>query len=181
MSKITTGKVRLSYANIWKAKAMNEGQTAKYSVSLLIPKSDTKTINAIKKAIQEAAEDGKHNRFGGKIPANLKTPLRDGDDERSDDPNYAGHYFLNCSSQSKPIIVDRKLQQITDEDDVYSGCYAHVSLNFYAYNTSGNRGVAAGLGNIQKVSDGEPLSGARGNISTEFAVIDEDDDDDFLG
>jgi hypothetical protein len=178
-TKLTTGKVRLSYANIWKPKAMAEGQEAKYSVSLLIPKSDTKTVNAIKSAIKAAAEEAQHTKFGGKIPANLKTPLRDGDDERSDDPSYAGHYFMNCSSKSKPIIVDRRREQITDENDVYSGCFAHVSVNFYAYNTSGNRGVACGLGNIQKVADGDALSGGRGNIESEFAVLDEDDD--FLG
>jgi hypothetical protein len=86
---------------------------------------------------------------------------------------------MNCSSKSKPIIVDRRREQITDENDVYSGCFAHVSVNFYAYNTSGNRGVACGLGNIQKVADGDALSGGRGNIETEFAVLDEDDD--FLG
>lgn len=178
-TRLTTGKVRLSYANIWKPKAMNEGQDAKYSVSLLIPKTDTKTINAIKAAVKAAAEEGAH-KFGGKIPSNLKSPLRDGDEERGDDPNYAGCYFMNCSSKNKPIIVDRKRLQITDENEVYSGCYAHVSVNFYAYNMSGNRGVAAGLGNIQKVSDGEPLSGSKANIENEFAVLD-DDDEDFLG
>ena len=179
-TKLTTGKVRLSYANIWKPKAMAEGQEEKYSVSLLIPKSDTKTVNAIKQAIKTAAEEAQHTKFGGKVPGNLKSPLRDGDDERSDDPNYAGHYFMNCSSKSKPIIVDRRREQIVNEDEVYSGCFAHVSVNFYAYNTSGNKGVACGLGNIQKVADGDPLSGGKGNIESEFKVLDEDDDD-FLG
>ena len=178
-TKLTTGKVRLSYANIWKPKAMAEGQEEKYSVSLLIPKSDTKTVNAIKQAIKTAAEEAQHTKFGGKVPGNLKSPLRDGDDERSDDPNYAGHYFMNCSSKSKPIIVDRRREQIVNEDEVYSGCFAHVSVNFYAYNTSGNKGVACGLGNIQKVADGDPLSGGKGNIESEFKVLDEDDD--FLG
>lgn len=176
-TKFTTGRVRLSYANIWKPKAMNEGQTPKYSVSLLIPKNDMKTINAIKAAVKAAAEDGLHTKFGGKIPANLKSPLRDGDEERPEDPNYAGHYFMNCSSNSKPIIVDRRREQITNEDEVYSGCYAHVAVNFYAYNTSGNRGVACGLGNIQKVADGEPLGGARGNVENEFEVLDEELDE----
>ena len=177
--KLTTGRVRLSYANVWKPRAQAEGQEAKYSVSLLIPKSDTKTIESIKAAIKSAAEDAKNTKFGGKLPSNLKTPLRDGDEERADDPNYAGMYFMNCSSKSKPIIVNRKRELIVDENEVYSGCYAHVSVSFYGYNTSGNRGVACGLGNIQKVADGDPLSGGRGNVESEFQVL--DDDDDFLG
>lgn len=175
-TKFTTGKVRLSYAHIWKPKAMAEGQEAKYSVSLLIPKSDTKTINQIKAAIKEAAEEAQHSKFGGKVPSNFKSPLRDGDVERSDDPNYTDHYFINCSSKTKPIIVDRRRFPIEDENEVYSGCFAHVSVNFYAYNTSGNKGVACGLGNIQKVADGDALSGGRGRIEDEFAVLEEDDD-----
>lgn len=180
-TKLTTGKVRLSYANVWKPKAIAEGQDAKYSVSLLIPKSDTTTVNKIKAAIKAAADEAQHTKFGGKVPANLKTPLRDGDEERGDDPSYKGHYFINCSSKTKPIIVDRRRELITNEDDVYSGCYAHVSINFYAFNTSGNRGVACGLGNIQKVADGEVLGGGRGNIESEFEVLDGEELDDFLG
>lgn len=177
-TKLTTGKVRLSYAHVWKAKAIAEGQDPKYSCSILIPKSDKETIAKIQSAIKQALEDGKHSKFGGKVPSNLKTPLRDGDEERGDDPVYKGHYFINASSKSKPIIVDRRKEPITDENDVYSGCYARVSINFYAFNTSGNRGVACGLGNIQKLGDGEVLGGGRSSVNDDFDDL--EDEEDFL-
>jgi len=116
-------------------------------------------------------------KFGGKIPPKgaLKLPLRDGDTERDDDA-YAGCYFVNANSKTAPQIVDKYVRPILDRSEVYSGVYAHVSLSFYAFNTNGNKGVACGLGNIQKVRDGEPLGG-RTNASSEFETL---DDDDFL-
>lgn len=161
-TKMTTGLIRLSYAHIWEPKAM-EGQEAKYSASILIPKDDSETLEKIEKAI-EAAKAKDAGKWGGKIPPNLKTPLRDGDEERPEDPNYAGHYFLNASSKQRPAIVEPfmvngLLKPITDETRVYSGCYARVSLNFFGYNASGNRGIGAGLGNIQFIKDGDRLGG----------------------
>lgn len=176
MVKIVTGKARLSYAHVWEPMSVNGGDE-KYSVSIIIPKTDEITINAIKKGINQAADDGKA-KFGGKIPANLKTPLRDGDIERPDDPAYANSYFINANSKDKPNIVDRNLQKILDQNEVYSGCYARVSITLYAFNTNGNRGIACGLGNIQKIADGEPLGG-RTRAEDDFSVY-EDDDDDFL-
>ena len=157
-TKVTTGKVRLSYAHIFEPHAMNDGQEAKYSVSVIIPKTDKETLKAIKEATDQAKKDGA-SKWGNKIPANLKTPLRDGDEERPDDEAYAGCYFLNASSKNKPGVVDQNVQPVLDSTEVYSGCYARLTLNFYAYNASGNKGVAAGLGNIQKLEDGEPLGG----------------------
>lgn len=174
-TKVVTGLVRLSYASIWEPKSINGGD-AKYSVSLIIPKTDTKTINAINKAVDTAIEEGK-GRFGGKIPnkAALKLPLRDGDIER-DDEAYTNAYFINANSKTAPEIVDKGLNAILDRSDVYSGCYARVSLNFYAFNSNGNKGIACGLGNIQKMRDGEPLGG-RSSAESDFATA---DDDDFL-
>ena len=157
MSKVVTGKVRFSYANVWEPKSINGGEE-KYSVSILIPKKDTKTVEAIKKAIEEAKQEGVA-KFGGKVPNVLKTPLRDGDEERPDDPAYEGHYFFNASSSRKPQIVDADVQPIIDRDEFYSGCYGRASINFYAFNTNGNKGIAAGLNNLQKLADGERLSG----------------------
>lgn len=173
---MVTGKVRLSYAHIWEPASIN-GSDEKYSVSLIIPKSDKKTVNAINKAVEQAKEDGKA-KFGGKIPATLKLPLRDGDIERPDDEAYADSYFINANSKEKPQIVDKNVQAILDRNEVYSGCYARVSITLYAFNTNGNRGIACGLGNIQKVADGEPLGG-RTRAEDDFSVF-EDDDDDFL-
>lgn len=174
-SKVITGVVRLSYAHVWEPASIN-GSTPKYSVSLIIPKEDTKTIDAINAAVEAAIKDGAA-KFGGKIPskASLKLPLRDGDVER-DDEAYKGAYFVNANSTTAPQIVDKAVQPILDRDEVYSGCYARVSITFYAFNTNGNKGIACGLGNIQKVKDGEPLGG-RSTASDDFAT---DPDEDFL-
>ena len=174
-TKVVTGVVRLSYCNIWEATSINGGKP-KFSTSIIIPKSDTKTIAAINAAIDAAIENGAA-KFGGKIPnrAALKLPLRDGDVEREDEA-YKDSFFLNANSTTAPQIVDRAVQPILDRSEVYSGCYARVSINFYAFNTNGNKGVACGLGNIQKVRDGEPLGG-KSSAADDFAS---DLDDDFL-
>ena len=174
-TKVVTGVVRLSYANVWEAASIN-GSKPKFSVSLIIPKSDTKTIDAINAAVENAIKDGAA-KFGGKIPprGSLKLPLRDGDLEREDEA-YKDSYFVNANSTTAPQIVDRAVQPILDRAEVYSGCYARVSINFYAFNTNGNKGVACGLGNIQKVRDGEPLGG-KSSAADDFAT---DLDDDFL-
>ena len=174
-TKVVTGIVRLSYANVWEPASINGG-TPKYSVSLIIPKSDTKTIDAINAAVEAAIKEGAA-KFGGKIPnkAALKLPLRDGDIER-DDEAYKDSYFVNANSTTAPQIVDRAVQPILDRSEVYSGCYARVSLNFYAFNSNGNRGIACGLGNIQKVRDGETL-GSRSTAAEDFVS---EPDDDFL-
>ena len=169
---------RISFANIWEPKAINGGDE-KYSVSCLIPKSDKKTLARIQKAVEAAKEDGKSRKWGGKIPPNLKLPLRDGDIDRPDDENYEDCFFLNASSKDAPQVVDRKVNPVLDPMMVYSGCYCNVSVNFYAFNANGNRGVAAGLGNIQFVRDGERLSG-KASADADFDAL-EDDDEDVLG
>lgn len=123
---------RISFANIFEAKSINGGE-AKYSVSCLIPKEDKKTLLAIHKAVEAAKEDGKTRKWGGKIPPNLKLPLRDGDIDRPDDENYQEHFFVNASSKDAPQVVDRHVQPVTDPMMVYSGCYCNVSVNFYAF------------------------------------------------
>ena len=176
MAHLVTGKVRLSYEHIWEPASIN-GSDEKYSVSLIIPKSDTKTVKAIQDAIEQAKQDGKA-KFGGRIPANLKLPLRDGDIERPDDEAYQDSYFINCNSKDKPQIVDKNVQPILDRNEVYSGCYARVSISLYPFNTNGDKGIACGLGNIQKIADGEPLGG-RTRAEDDFEAY-EDEDDDFL-
>lgn len=172
MSKVITGKVRFSYANIWEPKSIN-GSEEKYSVSLIIPKSDAKTIEEIQVAMEEAKQEG-IAKFGGKIPANLKLPLRDGDIDRPDDEAYQGCYFINANSKDKPQIVDKKVKPILDPNEVYSGCYGRASINFYAFNQNGNKGIACGLGNLQKLEDGDPLSG-HSRAEDDFEAFGEDD------
>lgn len=171
-TKVITNPVRLSYANIWEPKAINGSTDEKYSVSLIIPKDDTETIELIEKAVENAKQADK-GKWSGKVPANLKLPLRDGDDEREDDEAYAGCMFINANSKDMPGIIDLAKNKITDESEVYSGCWCRVSINMFGYNSNGNKGIGCGLNNIQKVRDNEALSGR--------ARAEDDFDDDFEG
>lgn len=182
-TKVITGpKTRWSYANVWEAKSINGGDP-KFSVSLLIPKSDTVTVQKIKAAIEAAYKEGESKLKGkGKsVPAlkAIKTPLRDGDVERPDDEAYADHYFINANSATAPGIVDADRQPILERSEVYSGVYGRASINFYAFNSNGNRGIACGLNNLQKIADGEPLGG-KSRAEDDFADMDDDNEDDFL-
>ncbi|MGN0734207.1 MAG: DUF2815 family protein [Anaerovoracaceae bacterium] len=179
-TKVITGvNTRWSYVNAWEPKSINGG-APKYSVSLIIPKSDTKTIEKIQAAIQAAYDEGqgKLKGNGKSVPALsvLKTPLRDGDAERPDDEAYADSYFINANSGTAPGIVDADRQPILDRSEVYSGVYGRASINFYAFNSNGNKGIACGLNNLQKIKDGEPLGG-KSRAEDDF---DTEEDDDFL-
>jgi len=169
---------RISFANIWEPKSIN-GSEEKYSVSCIIPKDDKKTLAKIHKAVEAAKEAGKSKKWGGKIPPNIKLPLRDGDIDRPDDDAYENAFFINATSKDAPQIVDRKVQPILDPMECGSGDYCNVSVNFYAFNANGNRGIAAGLGNIQKIKDGERLAG-RASAASDFSEVEEADDEDVL-
>lgn len=169
---------RLSYANIWEPKQVNGTGDPKYSCCLLIKKSDTAVVAKLRAAIEAIKKDPRAlARWGGSVPKNLKNPLRDGDAEK-DDENYAGCYFINASGQRHPRIIDRQCNDVLDQDEVYSGCYANVRIGLFAYSASGNKGIGAGLEVIQKVRDGERLSG--GSSLEGFDVLD-DDAADMLG
>ena len=162
-----------------------EGGKPKFSVSLIIPKSDTVTVGKIKAAIEEAYRDGQSKLKGNakSVPAlsTLRTPLRDGDLERPDDPAYTNAYFVNANSSTAPGVVDANRNEILDKSEVYSGCYGRASISFYAFNANGNKGnkgIACGLNNLQKIKDGEPLGG-RASAESDFATA--DDEEDFLG
>ena len=179
-TKVVTGKnTRFSYLIVNEPKSINGG-TPKYSVSLIIPKSDTVTVEKCKAAIKAAYDEGQSKLKGnGKsVPAlkMLKTPLRDGDEERPDDSAYADSYFINANSATAPGIVDANCNPILERSEVYSGVYGRASISFYAFNSNGNKGIACGLNNLQKIRDGEPLGG-RTRAEDDFAT---DDDDDFL-
>ena len=178
-TKVITGiKTRWSYANVWEPKSINGG-APKYSVSLIIPKSDVKTVEALKNAIQAAYDEGQSKLKGSSksVPAlsSIKTPLRDGDAERPDDEAYKDSYFINANSATAPGIVDAARNPIIEHSEVYSGVYGRASINFYAFNSNGNKGIACGLNNLQKISDGEPLGG-KTRAEDDFA----DEDEDFL-
>ena len=179
-SKVITGKnTRWSYVTVWEPKAINGG-TPKYSISLIIPKDDKETIDKVNAAILAAYKEGESKLKGNgrSVPplTAIKNPLRDGDVERPDDPAYANAYFINANSATPPGIVDANRQEIFDHSEVYSGVYGRASITFYAFNSNGNRGIACGLNNLQKLRDGEPLGG-KASAASDFAT---DEDSDFL-
>lgn len=180
-TKVVTGKVRLSYCHLFEPYSSFEGQEPKFSTVILVPKSDTTTINAIKKAQKAALELGKTSKFGGSIPKNWKNTFRDGDEEADLDknPEYAGHMFMTISNKTRPGIVDQSVQPILDSTEVYSGCYARVSMNAFPFNTSGSKGISFGLNHVQKLADGEPF----GNITKaedDFEAVDMEEMGDLL-
>ena len=177
--KVITGPDTLwSYCNVWEAKSIN-GNAPKFSVQLRIPKTDTVTLEKIKKAIQAAYEEGqgKLKGSGKSVPplSTLKTPLRDGDESFPDDETYKGYMFLNANNTQAPGIVDADRQPIISRSEVYSGVFGRASISFYAFNSNGNKGIACSLNNLQKIKDGTPLGG-HSRAEDDFA----DDEDDFL-
>ncbi len=180
--KVITGEARLCYPHVWEPFAMN-GEKLKYSCCAVIPKTDIPTVEGIRKAVESAyrAGEAKLKGNGKSVPplSAIRLPLRDGDLERPDDPAFAGMWFLNANSDQKPGIVDLDTNPILDRDEVYPGCYVRLSLNFYAYNFNGNRGIGCGLNHIQKVRDGERL-GSRSSAASDFGGLDDDDVEDFL-
>lgn len=176
-TKVVTGKVRLSYVHLLEPYAFDSNpDKEQYSCSILIDKSDKATVAKVQAAINAAIEAGKVSKWNNKVPAKMWNPLRDGDIEKPDEEVYAGKFYLNAKSNQKPGLVDRDLNRIIDPDEIYSGMYARVSLSFYPFDVSGNRGVGVGLNNVQKVGDGERLGG-RSNAEDDFDEYEADDDD----
>lgn len=165
---IRIGEVRFSYCNVFSPRKNEDGTDGKYSVQLLIPKSDKTAKKLIDEAIEAAKKAGVSSKWNGKMPpaVKLKTPLRDGDEEFPDDETYEGMWFMNCSTglSQKPgvrVLEDGMIVEALDDDDFYSGCWGCVAVNFYPYNTNGNTGVAAGLNNVIKTRDDERLGGGH--------------------
>ena len=178
-NKVVFGPCRLSYTHLF-SKYAPEGDAAngKFMANVLIPKEETETINAIKQAIENGKKSAIVSKWGGKEPKKLDMPLRDGDVDKEDDDVYAGHFFVNAKSNVRPGIVDKNRAPIVDEDEIYSGVWAIVSVTFYGYDVSGNRGVACGLNNVMKFKDDDRLGG-RASADSDFAGIEMDEDDDL--
>lgn len=162
---------RFSYIHVWEAASIGDDGDKKFSVSCIIPKSDKTTTDKVKEAIKAAYTSGITSKFNGKKPASWKNPLRDGDTDRTEDDAYQNSFFINASAKTRPGVVDKARQPITDQEEFYSGCYGYVSINFYPFNAKGNVGVAAGLNNVMKVKDGESLGG-RVSADADFAEVD---------
>lgn len=172
-TSVRLGEVRFSYTAVFQPKKNDDGTPSKYGVCIIIPKEDTETVNLVKEAIDAAKQRGKMEKWGGKIPANVKSCLRDGDIDREDDEAFAGCYFLNASSRNKPgvkVLEGGVVSDALDDEDFYSGCYGAVTLDFFPYESSGNKGVGAGLNNVIKTRDGDRLSGGR-SADEDFADL----------
>ena len=174
-TKVVTGKARLSYVHLFTPYAHNPGQEPKYSCTILIPKTDTATKARIDAAIEAAKQEGTQNKFGGVLPPVLPTPVHDGDGTRPSDgmpfgEECKGHWVFTASSKQAPQVVDAGVNPILDQTEVYSGMYARVSVNFFAYNSNGRKGIGCGLNNVQKLADGEPLGG-RSTAAEDFGPV----------
>jgi len=178
-TKVLTGKVRLSYVHLFEKFSNIEGAEPKYSAVIMVPKEDTKTYKALRRAQKAALQEGAAKKFGGVIPKDgrWKDTIKDGDEDADleKNPEYEGHYYLTVSNTTKPAIVDRDRDPILDASEVYSGCYARVSLNAFAFNAGGSKGVSFGLQAVQKLGDGEPFGGGGVDVDVEFGDDFEDD------
>lgn len=177
-TKCIIGPVRLSYVHVFhKYSPGGDNEDGKYSAVLIIPKTEKATIKTIRQAIENAKQAGIASKWNGKEPKKFDLPLRDGDEQENDkDEAFRGCYYINAKASTRPGVVDREMNPITDEEDVYSGIYAMASVTFFCYDVSGNKGVACGLNNIMKVKDGERLGG-RVSAESDFAGVDLNDDD----
>ena len=164
-----TGKVRFAYANVHTPAPSMSGGAEKYSICCLVDKRDEATIKEFKEAFETAKAEGKATKWNGKVPPSVKNPLRDGDTERPDRPEFEGMLFFNASTKIKPQIVDENRDPIYFENEFYSGCFGRASISLYPYDTSGSKGVAVGLNNLQKVAEGESLAGTK-SAATEFTT-----------
>lgn len=176
-NKVVFGPCRLSYTHVFQKHSFDgDEKNAKYSTNILIPKSEKETVDALNKAIEAATKSAIASKWGGKKPKNLTSPLMDGDDK--DDEIYAGHWYLNAKCNTRPGIVDRDRTPIMDEEEIYSGVWAIVSVTFFGFDVNVNKGVSCGLNNIMKFKDDEKLGG-RASAENDFADIDDEDDDDL--
>lgn len=177
-TKVVFGPCRLSYTHVF-AKYAPDGDTdnGKYMTNVLIPKEEKETIKAIRQAVEAAKKAATVSKWSGKEPKKLDMPLHDGDIDKEDDDVYAGHFYVNAKSNTRPGIVDKNKAPIVDEEDIYSGVWAIVSVTFYGYDKNGNRGVACGLNNIMKYKDDERLGG-RASAESDFGDVEFDNEDD---
>lgn len=172
MSNLVTGKVRFSYASVFEPRAVNGGEE-KYSITLLIPKTDTNTYQRIMAEINKTLQENVADTFKGVMPANPSMPIYDGDGLRPGGEPFGteckGHWVMSAKSNNPPEIVDQNCNPIISKNEFYSGCYGRASIRFYAYNQNGNKGIGCGLGNLQKLEDGQPLDG-RTTAAEDFAT-----------
>ena len=176
-----TVRGRLSYVHVFKPHAATPGAEEKFSTTILVPKTDVETKQKIDAAIKAATELGVSEKWNGVKPPTVPNPIWDGDGVKQNGeqfgPECKGHWVFTASAKADypPQVVDRRVQPILDQSEIYSGCYANVAVNFFPYLFAGKKGIGAGLGNIQKIKDGESLAGGR-TAEQDFDVVDDEDD-----
>lgn len=169
--KLCIGAVRLSYPHLFRRHSVSGNEAeGKYSACILIPKTETEVVANIRKAIERAAAE----KWPGKNRPRFKHPTLCDGDERGGE-GYEGCWYLNASSRTRPQVVDTQQQPILDEDAIYGGVWAIVSIEFFGYDTQMNKGVACGLVNVMKVRDGEPFGGGASSAADDFADVELDD------
>jgi len=178
-TKVMIGEVRFSYANVHVAQAINGSSDLKYSVVLLIPKTNKVLMAKIRAGIEAAKKEGVSTKWKGKLPPKIDITLHDGDEDKPDNEEYAGHYYLNCNNKRKPGIMvrqDGENYPLTNVDDFYSGCYGFATINFFPYDSAGKKGIGASLNNLLKTRDGERLSGGA-SAEQDFADFSDEGND----
>ena len=176
-TNVTTGKARLSYVHLFKPYAAAQGQEEKYSVTVLVPKSDMDTMARINAAIEAAKQNGTAEKWNGVCPPIVPTPVYDGDGVRPSDgmpfgEECKGHWVFTASAKADypPEVVDKMGNPIINQSEVYSGMYGRVNVNFFPYAFGGKKGIGCGLGPVQKLEDGETLSGGRVSAAQAFGM-----------
>ncbi len=176
-TNVTTGEVRLSYVHLFKPYAAMQGQEEKYSVTVLVPKTDTDTMARIQAAVEAAKQRGIADKWNGQCPPIVPVPVYDGDGARPSDgmpfgPECKGHYVFTASAKVDypPEVVDKMGNPIINQSEVYSGMYGRVNVSFYPYSFGGKKGIGCGLGPVQKLRDGEPLGGSAPTAAQAFGA-----------
>ena len=174
---ITIGEARLSYVHLFEPYASQQGQAPKYSVTVLLPKSNTKAKAQLEEAIEAACQAGLQNKWNGQAPAILATTIHDGDGVKQNGeaygPECAGHWVLNCNANPDhpPKVVNTLRQPVIDQSEIYSGIYGWVNITFFPYFNAGKKGIGCGLNAVMKTRDGEPLGGSAPSVDEAFASV----------
>lgn len=183
-TKLRIGEVRFFYSYLLEMRKDENGEPDKYSVQIVFPKENKEAVKLIEAACETAVQKGIAKKFNGKRPpaAKLHMPLRDGDEEYPDKPEYAGMWFFNASNKVRPLVTmagaddPKESVRVESEEEFYSGCYGDAVVEFFAYNVSGNAGVSASIVGVKKRRDGDRLSGSSASVSD----FEDDDGEDWM-
>jgi len=149
-ARIMTPAFRVAFPEVFVPGGMDPAKP-KYSITMLFDK--TEDISELKRIAQAAAVE----KWGDKVPAGIRKPFRDGDETAW--AGFPGNTFVKAATKFQPGLVDANVQPIIDQTEFYAGCWARATVSAYAYDVSGNKGVAFNLHNIQKLKDDEPFIG----------------------